>query len=127
MSLWLMAVASAANAVNQKTVFGSGITTVIIPNNEFKGIIKIIISFVFIVKGCKWNNWELNKRKKGDFSILLGTLGPSSLTNLWAVKAVKARKVKDFTSLLLPWDFRKKLIKGGILSTKSIINLEILG
>ena len=53
--LGLTAAASATDAVIQKKIFGSGITTLIISNKEMNDIMKIIKSLEyagFVDKGC---------------------------------------------------------------------------
>ena len=83
--LGLTAAASATNAAIHKKMFGSGVTTLTVSNEEINDIMKIVKSHE---ESGLWRS-ELakqlkmkQKNKKSDFSMLLGTLGASLLGNL---------------------------------------------
>ena len=83
--LGLTAAASATNAAIHKKMFGSGVTTLTVSNEEINDIMKIVKSHEEsglwrseLVKQLKMKQ----KNKKSDFSMLLGTLGASLLGNL---------------------------------------------
>ena len=92
--LGLTAAASAADAGTHKKIFGSGNTTLIISNNEMKGIIKIVKSLEvsgLLLKGVTETVQNEVKDQKGGFlSMLLGTLGASLIGNLLTGKGVIA-------------------------------------
>ena len=67
-------------------MFGSGVTTLIILNEEINDIMKIVNSLEesdVLIKGVSETIKNEAKEQKGRFlSMLLGTLGPSLLGNL---------------------------------------------
>ena len=78
-------------------MFGSGFTALIISNEEWKIIMKIVKSFEdssFITKGVsKTIKKEAKEQKEGFLGMLLDTLGASLLGNLLTVKGtIKAGK-----------------------------------
>ena len=78
-------------------MFGSGFTALIILNEEWKIIMKIVKSFEdssFITKGVsKTIKNEAKEQKEGFLGMLLDTLGASLLGNLLTVKGtIKAGK-----------------------------------
>ena len=81
--LGLTAAASAADAGIHKKILGSGNTTLIISNNEIEDIIKIVKSLEdsgLLLEGVTETVQNEVKEQKGGFvSMLLGTLGASSL------------------------------------------------
>ena len=92
--LEITAAASAINAGIQKKIHGSGITTLIISNEEMNDKIKIVQSLEdsnILLKGAtKTIKNETKKQKGGFLSMLLGTLGISLLGNILSGKgAVK--------------------------------------
>ena len=84
--LALTAGASASDAAIHKKMFGSGITTLIISNEEMNDIMKIVKSleeFDVLIKGISKTSRNEEKEQKGGFpSMLLATLGGSLLGNL---------------------------------------------
>ena len=102
----MTASASAADATIQKKIFGSCVTTLIIPNQEMKNIMKII-KFLeesgLLIKGASETIKNATKEQKGGFlKMLLGTLDASLLVNLLTGKdTIKAgertlRAYQDF-------------------------------
>ena len=84
--LVLTEAASAADAVIQQKMFGSGMTTLIISNKKMKDIMKIV-KFLkesgLLIKGVSDTIKNEAKEQKGGFlSMLLGTLDASLLGNL---------------------------------------------
>ena len=82
----MTASASAADTTIQKKIFGSCVTTLIIPNQEMKNIMKII-KFLeesgLLIKGASETIKNATKEQKGGFlKMLLGTLDASLLVNL---------------------------------------------
>ena len=78
-------------------MFGSGFTALIISNEEWKIIMKIVKSFEdssFITKGVsKTIKNKAKEQKEGFLGMLLDTLGASLLGNLLTVKGtIKAGK-----------------------------------
>ena len=75
-----------------KKILGSGNTTLIISNDEMKGIIKIVKSLEdsdLLLKGVSETVQNEAKKQKGEFfSMLLGTLGASLLGNILSVKGI---------------------------------------
>ena len=73
-------------------MFGLGITTIIISNEENNDIVKIVNSleeFHLLIKGVsKTIVYEAEEQKWGYLAILLGTLGASLLGNMLAGKGV---------------------------------------
>ena len=86
MSLGLTAAASATDAAIHKKKFGSGITTLIISNEEMNGIVKIVKSLeesCLLIKGVSATLKNEAKEQKGGFlSMLSSTLGASLLGSL---------------------------------------------
>ena len=89
--LGLTAAASATNVAIHKKMFGSGMTTLIISNEEMNNIIKInkfLEETGLLIKGVSEAIKNQERGKKGGFlSLLLGTLGASLLGNLLAGKS----------------------------------------
>ena len=83
-----LASASATDAAIHKKKFGSGVTTLIISNEEMNGIIKIVKSLEesgLLVKGITETIKSEAKEQKGGFlGTLLGTSGASLLVNFLA-------------------------------------------
>ena len=75
-----------------KKIFGSGKTTLIIPNDEMKDIIKIVKSLEdsgLLLKRVRETVQNETKEQKGRFlSMLLGTLGAILLGNILASKRI---------------------------------------
>ena len=75
----------------KKEIHGSGITTLIIPNEEMN-IMKIVQALQdsdILIKGVTRTIKNETKEQKGGFlSMLLGTLGASLLGNLLTVKGI---------------------------------------
>ena len=73
-------------------MFGLGITTITISNEENNDIVKIVNSleeFRLLIKGVsKTIIYEAKEQKGGYLAILLGTLGASLLGNMLAGKGV---------------------------------------
>ena len=90
--LGITAAASAIDAGIQKKIHGSGTTTLIISNEEMNDIIKIIQALEdsnILLKGVTKTIKNETKEQKGGFlSMLLGTLGASSLGNLLSGKRI---------------------------------------
>ena len=86
--LGITAAASAIDAGIRKKIYGSGTTNLIISNEEINDIIKIIQALEdsnILLKAIKMKQ----KNKNGGFlSVLLGTLGASSLGNLRSGKRI---------------------------------------
>ena len=84
--LGLTAAASATNAAIHKKIFGSGIATLIISNEEMKDITKIVKSleeFGLLIKGVgEAIRNEAIEQKGGFLEMLLSTLEASLLGNL---------------------------------------------
>ena len=84
--LSLTAALSAIDGSIQKTIFGSGTTTLIISNDEINDILKTVKSledFGILLKGVGETIKNEAKKQKGGFlSMLLGTLGASLLGDL---------------------------------------------
>ena len=92
--LGLTAATSAIVAAIQKKVFGSGMTILIISNEEVDDIVKIIKSLeqssVLVKCVSKTIKNEAKGQKGGFLSMLLGTSGASLFGNLLTSKGVKA-------------------------------------
>ena len=83
--LGLTAAASAADATIHKKMLGSGTTALIISNEEWHDIMKIIKSLEksgLMLKGFSETIKNEGKQKGGFLGMLLGTLGASLLGNL---------------------------------------------
>ena len=84
--LGLTAAASGTDTAIHKKIFGSGITTLMISNEEMNDIMKIIKSLEeseLLIKGVSETIENEAKEQKGGFiSMLLGTLVASVLGNL---------------------------------------------
>ena len=85
-TIGLTLAASTTDAAIQKKIFGSGMTTLIISNEEMNDIMKIVKSLEessLLIKDVSETIKNEAKEQKGRFiSILLGTLGASLLGNL---------------------------------------------
>ena len=90
--LGITATASAIDAGIQKTIHGSGNTTLIIFNEELNDIMKIVQALEdsnILLEGVTKTIEDEAKEQKGGFlSMLLGTLGASLLGNLLAGKGI---------------------------------------
>ena len=90
--LGLAAAASAADAGMHKKILGSGTTTLIISNDEMKGIIRIVKSLEdsgLLLKTVSKTFQNQAKEQKGGFmSMLPGTLGASLLGNILAGRGI---------------------------------------
>ena len=90
--LGITATASAIDAGIQKTIHGSGNTTLIIFNEELNDIMKIVQALEdsnILLKGVTKTIKNETKEQKGGFlSMLLGTLGASLLGNLLTGKGI---------------------------------------
>ena len=82
--LGLTVAASAADAGIHKNVLGSGNTILIISNNEMDDIIKIVKS----LEDSETVQNEVKEQKGGFLSMLLGTLGPSLLGNIFTGQGI---------------------------------------
>ena len=75
--------ASVTDASNHKKMFGSGATTLIIPNEEMNDVMKIVKSLEesgLLIKSISERiKTEAKVQKEGFLSMLLGTLGTSLL------------------------------------------------
>ena len=84
--LGLTAATSAADSAIHKKIFGSGVKTLIISNEEMNDIMKIVKSFeesALSIKGVSETIKNEAKEQKGGFlGMLLGTLRASLLGNL---------------------------------------------
>ena len=82
-SLGLTAAASATDAAIHEKIFGSGVTTLIISNEEINDIMKIVKSLeesALLIKGVSETVQNERKEQKwGLLGMLLGTSGPSLL------------------------------------------------
>ena len=88
--LGITAAASAIDAVIQKKIYGSGVTTLIISKEDMNDIMKIIEALEdsnILLKGVTKTIKNEAKEQKGGFvCMLLGTLGASLLGNLLSGK-----------------------------------------
>ena len=86
----LTAEASATDAANHKKMFESGMTTLIISNEEMNDIMKIVISLEesgLLIKAVSEKIKNESKHQKGGFlGMFLGTLSDSLLRNLLTEK-----------------------------------------
>ena len=84
--LGLSAAMSATDAAIQKKMYGSGITTLIISNDDMNDLIKIVTALEehdILLKGTNKTIKDKTKKQEGGFlSMLLGTLGASLLGKL---------------------------------------------
>ena len=84
--LGLTAAASSTDAVIHKKMFGSGVTTLIISNEDVNGVMKIVKSLeknYLLIKGVSWTiKNEAKEQKRGFLRVLFDTLGSSLLGNL---------------------------------------------
>ena len=84
--LGLTAAMSAIDGSIQKKINGSGATTLVIANEDMNDIMKIIQALensgIFLKGVTKTIKNETKEQKRGFLSMLLGTLGASSLGNL---------------------------------------------
>ena len=90
---------TAAAFFSHKKVLGSGITTIIISNNEMEDIIKIVKSledFGLLLKGVTETvQNKVKEQKAGFLSMLFGTLGVSLLGNILTGQGInRAGKVR---------------------------------
>ena len=98
-----LAAASATDAAIQKKVFGSGMKTLIISNEEMD-IMKMLKSLEesdLLIKGVSEAiQNEAKEQRVGSFGMLLGTLRASLLGNLLTGEGVKVKEkeVKEQTS-----------------------------
>ena len=94
----LTIVVSATDAAIQKNIFGPGMTTLIISNEEMRNhIMKIIKSLQdpsLLIKGVSETIENETEEQKVDFlRMFLGALGASLLRNLLTGKGVKQLKI----------------------------------
>ena len=93
----LITVAPATDAAIQKKIFESGMTTLIISNEEMDNIVHINKSleesFLLIKSFSKTNQNETKEQTSRFCSMLLGILGASSLGNLLTDKGIKRSKI----------------------------------
>ena len=91
--LGLTSSASATDAATQKKIYGSGMTTLLISNEEIEDIRKIVQpleKYGLLIKSVSETIQNEAKEKKGGFlGILLGSLVASSLENLLTGNGVK--------------------------------------
>ena len=91
-SLGLSAAMSATDAAIQKKMYGSGMTTLVISNDDLDDLIKIITAleeYDILLKGTTQTIENETKKQEGEFlSVLLGTLGASLLGNLLTGKGL---------------------------------------
>ena len=84
--LGFTAAAAATDAAIQKKILGSGMTTLIISNEEMNDIMKIVKSYDksdLLIKGVsKTIKNEAKEQKAGFLGMLLGTLGAIVIGNL---------------------------------------------
>ena len=83
--LGLTGVASAADAAIQKKIFGSGMTTLIILNEEIDNImkrVKFLEESGLLIKAVSEIKNEIKEQEDGFFSMLLNSLGTRLLVNL---------------------------------------------
>ena len=84
--LGLTAAASTTDAAIHKKMFGSGVTTLIISNEDVNGVMKIVKSLeknCLLIKRVSWTiKNEAKEQKRGFLRVLLDTLGSSLLGNL---------------------------------------------
>ena len=111
--LGFTAAMSAIDGSIKKKMFGSGITTLIISNNEMNDIIKVVKSLEnsgVLLKGVSETIQHEAKEQRGGFlSMLLGTLGASLLGNsltggkgvMRAGEGIK-KKIIKFTNTISP-------------------------
>ena len=91
-SLGITAVASAIDAVIQKKIHGSGLTTLIISNEKMNEIMEIIQALedsnILLKRATKTIKNDINEQKGGFLGMILGTLGASLLGNMLAEKRI---------------------------------------
>ena len=84
--LGLSAAMSATDAAIQKKIYGSGMTTLTISNDDLNYLIKIVTALeehVILLRGTSKSIKNKTKKQEGGFlSMLLGTVGASLLGNL---------------------------------------------
>ena len=83
--LGLTGVASATDAAIQKKIFGSGMTTLIILNEEIDNImkrVKFLEESGLLIKAVSEIKNEIKEQEDGVFSMLLNSLGTRLLVNL---------------------------------------------
>ena len=90
--LGLLVSMSATDAAIQKKMYGSGMVTLIISNNDLKNLIKIITTLeehdILLKETSKTTENETKEQRGGFSSMLLGTLGASLLGNLLTGKGL---------------------------------------
>ena len=88
--LGLTAAAAATDATIHKTIFGSGMTILTIPNEEMNHIMEMINSlekFVLLINDVSKTIKNKGKEQKAGFlNILLDTLGARLIRNLFSGK-----------------------------------------
>ena len=91
-SLGITAAASAIDAVIQKKIHGSGLTTLIISNEKMNEIMEIIQALedsnILLKRATKTIKNDINEQKGGFLGMILGTLGASLLGNMLAEKPI---------------------------------------
>ena len=88
----ITAAASAIDAVIQKKIHGSGLTTLIISNEKMNEIMEIIQALedsnILLKRATKTIKNDINEQKGGFLGMILGTLGASLLGNMLAEKRI---------------------------------------
>ena len=91
-SLGITAAASLIDAVIQKKIHGSGLTTLIISNEKMNEIMEIIQALedsnILLKRATKTIKNDINEQKGGFLGMILGTLGASLLGNMLAEKRI---------------------------------------
>ena len=91
-SLGITAAASAIDAVIQKKIHGSGLSTLIISNEKMNEIMEIIQALedsnILLKRATKTIKNDINEQKGGFLGMILGTLGASLLGNMLAEKRI---------------------------------------
>ena len=86
----LTVAASGIDTDTQKNIYGSGMTTLIISNEEMKNIMKVVKSLLecgLLTKSVSRTIENELKEQKGElFGVLLGTLGAREIGNMLASK-----------------------------------------
>ena len=104
--LGLSAAISDTNAAIQKKMYGSGITTLIIYNDDINDLIKIVTALEEhdIMEKIKDKNIKSNIfRIQDDNSIICGYF-----CILFIEYMLNNKTLTDFTNLFSPWDLKKK-------------------
>ena len=123
--LHLTAASSAIDAGVQKKIYGSGITTLVISNEEMNDIMKIIQTLedsnILLKRVTKTIKNETKEQKGGFLSMLLGTLGDTLLGDLLTNKLSGKGTLRAGEGTIRAGEGIKKSSN----STTSLTNLEI--